>query len=47
MGRRLKSALILDKLKIIFGGGQIDDATRRHTGADASKLNAMDAVKLF
>lgn len=32
--------------KIMIGGGQVDDAIKEHTGADAFGLNAMDAVNL-
>lgn len=32
--------------KIMVGGGQIDDTIRKHTGADAFGLNAMEAVNL-
>jgi methanogenic corrinoid protein MtbC1 len=35
-----------DKLKIMIGGGQIDDAVRAYTGADAFGRNAMAAVTL-
>lgn len=39
-------ANLRDKVKIMIGGGQIDDAIRRYTEADAYGLNAMDAVTL-
>ena len=35
-----------DKVKIMIGGGQIDDEVRKYTGADAFGLDAMEAVKL-
>jgi trimethylamine corrinoid protein len=35
-----------DKVKIMVGGGQIDDQVRKHTGADAYGKDAMTAVKL-
>jgi 5-methyltetrahydrofolate--homocysteine methyltransferase len=35
-----------DKVKIMIGGGQIDDQVRKHTGADAYGKDAMTAVKL-
>lgn len=33
-------------LKIMIGGGQVDETIRNHTGADAYGKNAMDAVAL-
>ena len=35
-----------DKVKIMIGGGQIDEQIKTYTGADAFGLDAMDAVKL-
>jgi 5-methyltetrahydrofolate--homocysteine methyltransferase len=35
-----------DKVKIMIGGGQIDDEVRNYTGADAFGLDAMEAVSL-
>jgi 5-methyltetrahydrofolate--homocysteine methyltransferase len=35
-----------DKLKIMIGGGQVDDTVRAYTGADAYGNNAMAAVTL-
>ncbi len=35
-----------NNLKIMIGGGQVDDAVKNYTGADAFGLNAMDAVSL-
>jgi 5-methyltetrahydrofolate--homocysteine methyltransferase len=35
-----------DNLKIMVGGGQIDDEVRKYSGADAYGTDAMDAVKL-
>ena len=34
------------QIKIMIGGGQIDESIKNHTGADAFGLNAMDAVNL-
>jgi 5-methyltetrahydrofolate--homocysteine methyltransferase len=34
------------KMKIMIGGGQIDEAVRNYTGADAFGVNAVDAVSL-
>src|SRR5208282_4813435 len=42
----LAKAGLRDKLKIMIGGGQIDDAVRVYTGADAFGRNAMAAVTL-
>ena len=35
-----------DKFKIMIGGGQIDEAVRTYTGADAFGVNAVEAVAL-
>jgi methanogenic corrinoid protein MtbC1 len=35
-----------DKLKIMIGGGQIDETVRAYTGADAFGVNAVEAVTL-
>jgi 5-methyltetrahydrofolate--homocysteine methyltransferase len=42
----LAEAGLRDKLKVMIGGGQIDDAVRAYTGADAFGRNAMAAVIL-
>ena len=42
----IKNAGLRDKVKIMVGGGQIDDEVRKHTGADAYGEDAMTAVKL-
>lgn len=42
----LAKAGLRDKLKIMIGGGQIDDGVRAYTGADAFGRNAMAAVTL-
>lgn len=42
----LKKANVRDAVKVMIGGGQIDDEVRRYTGADAFGLSAIDAVKL-
>jgi 5-methyltetrahydrofolate--homocysteine methyltransferase len=34
------------KIKIMIGGGQIDEIVRSYTGADAFGTNAIDAVTL-
>jgi methanogenic corrinoid protein MtbC1 len=39
-------ANLREGVKIMIGGGQIDEEVRRHTGADAYGLHAMDAVNL-
>jgi 5-methyltetrahydrofolate--homocysteine methyltransferase len=42
----IKAAGLRDKLKIMIGGGQIDDEVKRYTGADAYGRDAMEAVVL-
>ena len=42
----IRDANLRDKVKIMIGGGQIDDDIRRYTEADAYGLSAMDAVTL-
>jgi methanogenic corrinoid protein MtbC1 len=42
----IKKAGLRDKVKIMIGGGQIDDQVRGFTGADAYGKDAMEAVKL-
>jgi 5-methyltetrahydrofolate--homocysteine methyltransferase len=42
----IKSAGLGEDIKIMIGGGQIDDQVRRYTGADAYGRDAMQAVKL-
>lgn len=42
----LADAGLRDSLKIMIGGGQVDEAVRSYTNADAFGLNAMDAVSL-
>ena len=42
----IRDANLRGKVKIMIGGGQIDDEIRRYTEADAYGLNAMDAVTL-
>jgi len=42
----IKKAGLRDKVKIMIGGGQIDDQVRVFTGADAYGKDAMEAVKL-
>jgi len=42
----LEQAGLRDKVKIMIGGGQVDEEVRKYTGADAYGLDAMDAVKL-
>lgn len=42
----IKNANLRDKVKIMIGGGQIDDEIRKYTGADAYRPNAMAAVSL-
>lgn len=42
----IKTAGLRDGVKIMIGGGQMDEQVRVHTGADAYGKNAMAAVKL-
>ena len=42
----IKDAGLRDNVKIMIGGGQIDEHVCRHTGADAYGKDAMEAVKL-
>ncbi|NQV55798.1 MAG: cobalamin B12-binding domain-containing protein [Rhodospirillales bacterium] len=40
----ITEAGLRDQVKIMIGGGQVDDAILAHTGADAFGVNAMQAV---
>jgi len=42
----LKAAGLRDKVKVMIGGGQIDERVKEYVGADAYGKNAMDAVVL-
>ena len=42
----IKKAGLRDKVKIMIGGGQIDDHVTKYTGADAFGKDAMEAVTL-
>lgn len=42
----LSEAGLRNKVKIMIGGGQIDDRVLRHTGADDYGFDAMDAVSM-
>jgi len=42
----IEAAGLRDKVKIMIGGGQIDDEIRKYTGADAYGPDAMAAVSL-
>lgn len=42
----MKSAGLREKVKIMIGGGQIDEQVKKFTGADAYGKDAMEAVKL-
>ena len=42
----IEAASLRDQVKIMVGGGQMDDQVRAHTGADAYGRDAMAAVKL-
>ena len=41
----IDEAGLRDQVKIMIGGGQIDDVIRKYTGADAFGLHAMEAVR--
>jgi 5-methyltetrahydrofolate--homocysteine methyltransferase len=42
----IRAAGLRDNIKIMIGGGQIDDEVKRYTGADAFGKDAMEAVAL-
>jgi methanogenic corrinoid protein MtbC1 len=42
----IQDAGLRDKLKIMIGGGQVDEAVRTYTGADAFGTTAVEAVSL-
>jgi len=42
----IDSAGMRERIKIMIGGGQVDDAVCNYTGADAYGTNAIDAVSL-
>ncbi len=42
----IQDAGLRDKLKIMIGGGQVDETVRNYTGADAFGNNAIEAVSL-
>jgi 5-methyltetrahydrofolate--homocysteine methyltransferase len=42
----IQQAGLRDNIKIMIGGGQIDDEVRKYTGADAYGSDAMEAVSL-
>ncbi len=42
----IDEAGLRDKIKIMIGGGQIDDEIRKYSGADAYGSDAIDAVRL-
>jgi 5-methyltetrahydrofolate--homocysteine methyltransferase len=42
----IKEADLRDKVKIMIGGGQINEEVRKYTGADAYGKDALTAVKL-
>jgi len=42
----IQEAGLRDDIKIMIGGGQVDDAIKEYTGADAFGMNAMSAVSL-
>ena len=44
--KAIKDAGLRDKVKIMIGGGQIDEVIKEYTGADAYGLDAIAAVNL-
>lgn len=42
----IEAAGLRDQMKIMIGGGQVDEAVRTYTGADAYGINAVAAVTL-
>ena len=42
----IKEAGLRDRIKVMIGGGQVDEVVLKYTRADAFGLNAMDAVRL-
>ena len=42
----MQNAGLRERMKIMIGGGQVDEAVRTYTGADAFGTNAIDAVSL-
>ena len=42
----MRAAGLRDKVKIMIGGGQVDDEIRKYTGADAYRPDAIAAVSL-
>ncbi|MCJ7594595.1 MAG: cobalamin-dependent protein [Desulfobacterales bacterium] len=42
----ISAAGLRDNIKIMIGGGQIDEEVRKYAGADAYGMDAMDAVSL-
>ena len=44
--KAVKAAGMRDKIKIMIGGGQLDEEIRKYSGADAYGKNAMEAVAL-
>jgi len=42
----IEEAGLRDNIKIMIGGGQIDDEIKKYTTADAYGKDAMEAVKL-
>jgi 5-methyltetrahydrofolate--homocysteine methyltransferase len=44
--KAIEAAGLRNKVKIMIGGGQIDEEIRKYTGADAFGKDAIEAVKL-
>ena len=43
---QIKTAGLRDKVKVMIGGGQIDEEIKKYAGADAYGTDAMAAVQL-
>ena len=46
MVEAIQATGLRDKVKIMIGGGQVDDGIRKYTGADGYGRDAMAAVAL-
>jgi 5-methyltetrahydrofolate--homocysteine methyltransferase len=42
----LEQAGVRQQVKVMIGGGQIDETVRNYTGADAFGINAVEAVNI-
>jgi len=44
--KAIEDADLRNRVKVMIGGGQIDDAVKNYTGADAYRPDAVSAVAL-